>query len=99
MMMLKVKEELKRISIKEEIAKFKNSVIKPKQVAQSEQIRKLVDYKKMWKVFSKDCDRVNNLFNNDPENTYKHIEYLNHLEVVRANLKKLAELDYKYEDE
>lgn len=59
-------------------------------------LESLVDYEDAWRAFSEDCDRVNNLFHNDMDNTYKHVEYLNHLEQIRYHLKKILDLEEQY---
>ena len=73
-------------------------LIKSKFNKKTEQIEILIDYKEAWHKFSEDFERVMNAFNYDTneENTYKHIEYMNSIGIIRKELKKLCELDNKY---
>lgn len=95
MIALRIKENLEKLNIKAEIEKLKNKRARPEQetVETENKIQSLVDYKEVWRLFVQECRRVEFLLNNDSENTYKYIDYLNCLEKARECMHDLVKLE------
>ena len=57
-----------------------------------EEIEELINYEQQYKLYNQELQRLDNLFNHDPENTFKYVAYLKHVEEIKFHLKKILEL-------